>query len=102
VCPTSPGSTVGNVMLWALLTGGVTGAVWTAIVLINRQRRLAAEQRALQLELERRMNTLEDVTAQLSQLEERLDFAERMLQTEREKGRLRSGEADADGGMNRP
>lgn len=76
---------MGRVILWAILTGGIFGAVWMAIVLFDRYRRLTSEQRALRAELERRMNALEDLTAQLTQLEERLDFTERLLHTERQK-----------------
>ena len=75
---------MGNVVIWALLTGIVTGGVWASIVLIGRQRRLAELQAAMRLELERRLDQLEGVDARLAELEERVDFAERLLPGRRE------------------
>ena len=70
---------MGTVVLWALLTGTVSGGVWAAIVLLGRQRRLAERQDAIRLTLERRLDELEGVEARLAELEERVDFAERIL-----------------------
>ncbi len=56
-----------NIVIWALATGGITGAVWVAIVLIQRQRRIDRGRRGL-----------DD-----AELEARLDFAERLLAQKR-------------------
>ena len=73
----------GQVVLWALLTGGITGAVWVAIVMFQRQRRIDAERAGVD-ELEARMRDLEGSGQRVAELEERLDFAERLLAAHRE------------------
>ena len=73
----------GQVVLWALLTGGITGAVWVAIVMYQRQRRLDAARAGVD-ELEARMRDLEGSDQRVAELEERLDFAERLLAAHRE------------------
>ncbi len=73
-----------NTVLWALLTGGVTGAVWIGIVLFQRQARLAAGYRELESERQQFRDELEALHNQLSETQDRLDFVER---------RLRSGES---------
>lgn len=75
---------MGTAIIWALLTGIVTGGAWAAIVLLGRQRRLAEHQAAMRLELERRLDGLEGVETRLADLEERVDFAERLLPRGRE------------------
>jgi uncharacterized SAM-binding protein YcdF (DUF218 family) len=78
----------GNIVIWGLLTGLITGVVWTSIVLLGRQKRLTDEQRSLRAELERRFDALEAVDVHVAELEERLDFAERLLRAERAQERL--------------
>ncbi len=73
---------MGTTILWALLTGTVTGAAWMGIVLLRRQARLLRDYRSLRLEMERRLDALEATDTQLAQLEERLDFTERILRSE--------------------
>lgn len=68
---------MGNVILWALLTGGITGGVWVAIVVFDRMRQLVASTD----ELEDRLEQLEDVNARLEDVAERLAFTERVLLT---------------------
>jgi hypothetical protein len=75
-----------EVVLWALGTGGITGAVWVAIVLFGRQRRLAAEHRELLEDRQRVLDHLDGVQRRVLDLEDRLDFTER---------RLRSGEGSS-------
>ena len=70
---------MGTVVIWALLTGTISGGVWAGIVLLSRQRRLTERQDAIRLSLERRLDELEGVEARLAELEERVDFAERVL-----------------------
>ena len=70
---------MGTIVLWALLTGIVTGGVWAAIVLRGRQQRLGEQQKDMRRELERRLDELEGVETRLAELEERVDFAERLL-----------------------
>lgn len=79
---------MGNTILWALFTGIVSGGVWVGIVLIGRQRRRSELQTAMRLELERRLDELEGVDTRLAELEERVDFAERLLPERREGRRL--------------
>jgi hypothetical protein len=72
----------GQVVLWALLTGGITGAVWVAIVMFGRQRRIEAERRGLD-EVNERLDDLDAAEQRVAELEERLDFAERLLAQKR-------------------
>ena len=68
-----------EVMLWALLTGGITGGVWTAIVLRGRQRRLAEDYAALLEDNNAHVAELARVSLKMAELEERVDSAERLL-----------------------
>ena len=69
-------------MLWALVTGGVTGAVWVAIVMFQRQARIDRGRRDLD-EMDARIDELEGAEQRVAELEERLDFAERLLAQKR-------------------
>ena len=60
---------MGQIVLWALLTGGITGGVWTSIVLLGNQARLRKEQQALGDDIAARR-------AELARLEGRLAFVE--------------------------
>lgn len=60
-------------ILWALLTGAVSGGVWVAIVLLRRQHRLFAPHPELLDDLDRRLAQLRDVEQRLGDIEERLD-----------------------------
>jgi hypothetical protein len=60
---------VGQIVLWALLTGGITGGVWTSIVLLGNQARLRREQQSLSDDIAGRR-------AELARLEARLAFVE--------------------------
>ena len=71
-----------EVVLWALGTGLITGAVWTAIVLVSRQRTLADQQRIMIEDVARRSVLLDQMEQRLAEVEERLDFAERLLPRE--------------------
>jgi hypothetical protein len=68
-----------NVVLWALLTGGVTGGVWMAILLLRRQRELVDDHAELSADVQRRLDDLNAVNTRLAEVEDRLDFAERLL-----------------------
>jgi type VI protein secretion system component VasK len=72
-------------VLWALLTGGVTGGIWVAIVLRGRQQRRAQEQLRLVEQAGQQLENLEDVGERLAELEARLEAAERRL-VERDRG----------------
>jgi hypothetical protein len=72
-----------QVIVWALVTGGITGAVWVGVVLFDRQRRLAQDHRELLEDRQRTLDELQAVSERLHSVEDRLDFTER---------RLRSGE----------
>lgn len=77
-----------QIVLWALATGGITGAVWVAIVMYQRQHRIDAERADVDA-LERRMDHLESADERVAELEERLDFAERLLAAHREEAGAR-------------
>lgn len=68
-----------QVVMWALLTGVVTGGVWVAIVLNGRQRWLRQQYQAMVEVTDHRLGQLEDTNRRVAELEERLDFAERLL-----------------------
>ena len=68
-----------NVVVWAFLTGLISGGAWVAIVLRGRQHRLAEQQRALLDDTNRRLAELDQTYQRLAEVEERLDFAERLL-----------------------
>ena len=76
-------------IIWALLTGAVSGGAWVGIVLLRRQHRLSSHQLQLVEDVERRLDELADVGNRLAEVEERLDFAERLLAREREEHKLR-------------
>ena len=73
---------MGQIVLWALLTGGITGAVWAAIVMFGRQRRIDAGRRDLD-DVNARLDDLDGAERRVAELEERLDFAERLLAQKR-------------------
>ena len=73
---------MGQVVLWALATGGITGAVWVAIVMFQRQRRIDDSRRGID-EIDARLDDLEVAERRVAELEERLDFAERLLAQKR-------------------
>ncbi len=77
-----------SIALWALLTGVVTGGVWLGIVLATRRNRLLEQDAYMLDEMRRRLELLESVEKRLAEVEERLDFAERMLTQQREPDRL--------------
>jgi uncharacterized membrane-anchored protein YhcB (DUF1043 family) len=70
---------VGNIVVWALATGAITGGVWVGTVLVGHLRRLAREQLFLSAQLEERLAQLDRVERHLADVETRLEFAERML-----------------------
>ena len=72
----------GQIVLWALATGGITGAVWVAIVMFQRQRRIDDSRRGID-EIDARLDDLEVAERRVAELEERLDFAERLLAQKR-------------------
>jgi hypothetical protein len=71
-----------QIVLWALFTGGITGAVWVAIVMFGRQKRIESERRGLD-EVNQRLDDLDAAEQRVAELEERLDFAERLLAQKR-------------------
>jgi len=74
-----------QVLIWALLNGVITGGVWVGIVMLNRQRRLAREQMDILEDVRRHLDSQEQLQERLAALEERLDFAERLLIEERQR-----------------
>lgn len=81
-----------NAVIWALLTGMVTGGVWVAIVLFSRQRWLRQQYQAMVEETDRRLSELDDTHRRMAELEERLDFTDRLLrQRETTRAGVREG-----------
>ena len=72
-----------NVVLWALANGVIIGAVWIGIVMYERQKRINARRESAD-ELAARIDALEASEARVAELEERLDFTERLLHQHRE------------------
>ncbi len=68
-----------NMLAWAMLTGGITGAVWVGIVMIQRQQRAAARRHQLVDAYHEGADYAGQVDGRLAEMEERLDFAERLL-----------------------
>ncbi len=73
---------MGPLVLWALFTGGISGAVWVAIVMFGRQKRIDAGRRDLD-DMDARLDDLDMTERRVAELEERLDFAERLLAQKR-------------------
>jgi hypothetical protein len=64
---------------WALLTGMITGGVWVGILLLRHRVPRAGSDPYQLANIHSRPEQLEDVDRRLAEVEERLDFAERML-----------------------
>ncbi|MEO8226581.1 MAG: hypothetical protein ABI637_04070 [Gemmatimonadota bacterium] len=71
-------------IVWAMLTGGITGAAWVGIVLTQRQRRKLAEGRRLLEKIDDRIAETQLAENRLVEAEERLDFAEHRLMQQRD------------------
>lgn len=76
------------IVVWALLTGLITGGVWVAIVLRQQQARLNAFHRNLVERMDTRLALLEGVEDRLAEIEERLDFTERVRESGPARDRL--------------
>lgn len=72
-----------NLILWALANGIIIGAVWIGIVMYERQKRINQRREGAD-ELAARIDALEASEARVAELEERLDFTERLLHQHRE------------------
>jgi hypothetical protein len=72
-----------QILLWALGTGFVTGAVWFAILFFRRHRTASSGAPMLPASHPTNAKGLEDVTRRLSELEERVDANEYLLKREK-------------------
>lgn len=63
---------MGTIVLWALLTGGITGGVWVSIVLLGNHALLRKEQAALGKGIETRRAELARLEARIAWVESRL------------------------------
>ena len=70
---------MGALVIWALATGAITGAVWVGTLLVSHLRKQAVQQPILLAQLEDRLQRLEAVEKRLAEVEGRLEFAERLL-----------------------
>ena len=75
---------MGQLVLWALATGVITGVVWATIVLVSSRRRDEVSRE----ELDARLDELLDAQRQVAELEERLQFTERLLTQPKAEPRL--------------
>ncbi|MEO5800686.1 MAG: hypothetical protein ABIZ70_01300 [Gemmatimonadales bacterium] len=73
-----------SLVVWAMLTGMITGGVWVAIVLKQHQKKFERFQPQLLSRMEERLEMLESVEGRLAEMEERLDFTERVLKSDPE------------------
>ncbi len=69
---------------WVLMNGLIVAATWGVIALWNRQKRAERQQERLEDEITNRQEALDLVNQRVAQLEERLDFSERLLKTARQ------------------
>ena len=67
------------IILWAAATAAISGGTWVGIVMYQRQQALAQDQQALMDDVARRSRALDDAERRFAEIEERLDFAERLL-----------------------
>ena len=72
-----------NFFLWALGNGMIIGAVWVAIAMYYRQKKINSRREGAD-ELQARIDALEASQSRVAELEERLDFTERLLHEHRE------------------
>jgi hypothetical protein len=72
-----------QIVLWALGTGFVTGAVWFAIIFFRRHPTASRESPGLPPSHPTDANRLEDVTRRLVELEERVDAGEFLLKRDK-------------------
>ena len=72
-----------QIVLWALGTGFITGAVWFAIVFFRRHPTASGEPQVLPPSHQTEANRLEDVTRRLVELEERVDASEFLLKRDK-------------------
>lgn len=72
-----------QIVLWALGTGFVTGAVWFAILFFRRHPTDGGEPPVLPASQPKESVALEDVTRRLLEVEERLDYTEHLLKREK-------------------
>jgi 3-methyladenine DNA glycosylase/8-oxoguanine DNA glycosylase len=75
-------------ILWALINGIITGGVWVGIVMLRRQQRRSREEVELLEDLRHHLDDQEAVERRLAELEQRLEFTERMLGRDRAPERL--------------
>jgi hypothetical protein len=73
---------VGQIVVWALLTGGITGGIWTSIVLLGNQSRLRKEQQALGDDVAARRAELARLEARLAFVESRFALMDGAIQTD--------------------
>ena len=73
-----------NVILWALATGLITGAVFATIILVGSRRR----EGELRAALEARDDELQGAREQMAELEDRIQFTERLLTQQKQDQRL--------------
>ncbi len=73
-----------NVIIWALVTGVITGAVFATIILVGSRRR----EEELRAVLEARDDELQAAHEQMAELEARIQFTERLLTQQKQDQRL--------------
>lgn len=79
---------MGQIVMWALLTGGITGGVWTSIVLLGNHARLRREQQALGDDVAARRAELARLEARLAFVESRFALMDGAVQAEVQRDRV--------------
>lgn len=74
---------MGTIVLWALLTGGITGGVWVSIVLLGNHAALRREQHKLGTDIEASRAELARLHARLAEMEARHALVQEGLAAQR-------------------
>ena len=67
------------IVVWALFTGGITGAIWAGVFLSSHLKKMAKQQLFLLAQLEERLDQVDTLEKRLGDVEGRLEFAERVI-----------------------
>jgi len=71
-----------QIIVWALLSGGITGGVWVSIVLLGNHARLRKEQQALTVDVAARRVELARLESRLAFVESRFALMDGVMQAE--------------------
>jgi hypothetical protein len=75
---------MGPAVIWAFLTGLITGGAWMVILAAQRERRLTERFAAMLDGVEDQLADMHDVVHRMTAVEDRMEYTERLLVQERE------------------